>query len=73
MEANTKQTDPELRVFSISEFCERNGLARSTVYEEHHRGRLRIKKVGRKSVIHIDDEAAWLNSLPLLSTASRER
>jgi predicted DNA-binding transcriptional regulator AlpA len=62
----TEKSDPNRKTFSISEFMARHGLARSTVYEECHRGRLRILKIGRKSVIHVDDEAKWLGSLPAL-------
>jgi hypothetical protein len=61
---------PELQVFTIDQFCDRHGICRSTVYHEHTRGRLRISKIGSKSVIRIEDEKAWRDSLPALGASS---
>jgi hypothetical protein len=66
MSDDRKQTDTSRKLFSISEIATRNSIARSTVYLEHGRGRLTIRKLGRKSVVFAEDELAWLNSLPLL-------
>jgi hypothetical protein len=66
MDNATQKAPTTPRVLSVKEFCARNNIARSTAYEEHQRGRLTIRKVGKKSIITIDDEAAWLSSLPLL-------
>jgi hypothetical protein len=60
---------PELQVFTIDQFCDRHGLCRSTVYLEAKRGRLRISKIGTKSIIRIEDERAWRDSLPALGAA----
>jgi predicted DNA-binding protein YlxM (UPF0122 family) len=64
-----QKTDTSRGLFSLSEFAERNGIARSTVYVEHERGRLIIRKLGRKSVILAEDEAQWRSGLPLLRTS----
>jgi excisionase family DNA binding protein len=56
---------------SISTFCERHDIGRSTVYEEIKKGRLRAVKVGRRTLITDEDERAWLASLPSLRTASQ--
>jgi predicted site-specific integrase-resolvase len=52
--------------FSIAEFCERNGVCRDTAYKENKRGQLKIRKVGKKSIITAEDEREWRNSRPLL-------
>jgi predicted DNA-binding transcriptional regulator AlpA len=52
--------------YSIKEFIERNGISRATVYEESKRGRLKIRKIGGKSVVLAIDERDWRNALPLL-------
>jgi excisionase family DNA binding protein len=56
--------------FSITTFCERNDVGRSTVYEEIKSGRLRAVKVGRRTLIREEDERAWLAALPSVQTDS---
>ncbi len=56
--------------YSIKEFIERNGISHATVYEESKRGRLKIRKVGKKSIITALDERAWRDALPLLHPAT---
>jgi hypothetical protein len=61
------------RASTLREFCARNSVSRSFAYEEHHRGRLKITKAGKKSLILNEDEEAWRASLPALeSRASAE-
>ena len=45
--------------FSIMEFCERNGISRTLAYAEIRNGRLKTRKVGRRQLITVQDEAAW--------------
>ena len=72
MHDDTKQTtDTSRKLFSLSEFAARNGIARSTIYLEHERGRLTIRKLGRKSVILAEDELLWRNGLPPLRKVPR--
>ena len=52
-----------LRAFSIDEFCRRYGIGRTTAYAEISAGRLRRRKVGKRSLIAEDDAEAWLDSL----------
>jgi predicted DNA-binding transcriptional regulator AlpA len=54
------------RAITVPEFAERYGLCRATVYEERKRGRLKISKVGAKSLIFDTDEEAWRNAVPAL-------
>jgi excisionase family DNA binding protein len=51
------------RAFSIDEFCRRYGIGRTTSYAEIAAGRLRCRKVGKRSLITEDDAEAWLESL----------
>jgi hypothetical protein len=56
------------RASTLREFCARNRVSRSFAYEEHHRGRLKITKAGKKSLILEEDERAWRDALPALET-----
>jgi excisionase family DNA binding protein len=61
----------EKRAFSIPEFCLLYGVCRTTVYEEIRAGRLRAVKVGRRTLILVDDAEAWLAALPTLGETGR--
>jgi len=50
--------------FDLSTFCIWGGIGRSQAYEEAKRGRLRLTKCGRKTLVTLDDAEAWLASLP---------
>ena len=51
--------------FDLQEFCHwAGGICRSFVYEEVKRGRLRLTKIGRKTVVTVEDAKAWLAALP---------
>lgn len=67
-------SDPEstpialpLRAFGIAEFCRRYGIGRTTAYAEIAAGRLRRRKVGKRSLITEDDAEAWLKCLPTIT------
>lgn len=49
--------------FNIDNFCKWADIGRSHVYEEVQRGRLRLTKCGRRSLITFDDATAWLAAL----------
>ena len=49
--------------YSIAGLAAETGLSRTTIYEEVKKGRLRITKVGRRSIVTDDDAHAWLHSL----------
>ncbi|MCF4124955.1 MULTISPECIES: helix-turn-helix domain-containing protein [Methylobacterium] len=49
---------------SIEDFCRWAGIGRSLAYKEIEAGRLRIKKVGRRTLITMDAARAWLANLP---------
>ena len=52
------------RALSIKEFSERYGIGRSSVYEELKAKRLRARKIGKRTIITVDDAEEWLHKLP---------
>jgi hypothetical protein len=52
--------------FAVREFCARYGICRQTFYDELKRGRIKAKKLGKKTVILRADAEAWATSLPAL-------
>jgi len=55
------------RAMSILEFCERYNVGRTLAYEEINAGRLRARKVGKRTIICDDEAEAWLKSLPVIN------
>ena len=49
---------------TVDEFCRWASIGRSKFYQEVTEGRIRLRKVGRKSVVTVPDARAWLESLP---------
>jgi len=58
------------RAFRIEEFAHRNSISRAQVYLELKAGRLYARKVGSATLITIEDESAWLASLPAMKTSA---
>ena len=58
------------RAMSVPEFCQRYGPGRTTAYQEIQAGRLRARKVGRRTIISQDDAEDWLRTLPTASTST---
>ena len=57
------------RAMSIREFCDRYGPGRTKTYEELRSGRLRGRKIGKRTIIAEDDAEDWLRSLPIIEAA----
>jgi excisionase family DNA binding protein len=57
------------RAMSIAEFCERYGPGRTKTYEELKSGRLRARKIGKRTIITEDDAEDWLLRLPVIGGA----
>lgn len=57
---------------SPREFARRNGLGLTKTYEEIKSGRLIARKCGTRTLITLDDERSWVQSLPKLSPRSSE-
>ena len=75
MDANRKISEVELqrralqRAMSIAEFCERYGPGRTKTYEELKSGRLRARKIGKRTIITEDDAEDWLLRLPVIGVS----
>ena len=57
------------RAMSIAEFCERYGPGRTKTYEELKSGRLRARKIGKRTIITEDDAEDWLLRLPVIGAS----
>ena len=60
----------EKRAYSVDEFCQRYGVGRTTAYEEIKAGRLRVAKVGKRTLVTADAAELWLRNLPTAQAAS---
>lgn len=54
----------EVLAVPIPEAARIGGVGRSTIYAEISRGHLKTRKVGRRTIVMVDDLKAWLASLP---------
>lgn len=68
----SKSEFTERNCFSVKQFCFRNGIGRTTAYKEIKEGRLRPKKVGKRTLISIEEEARWLGDAPAFGAFSHE-
>lgn len=50
--------------FSVSEFCRCYAIGRTSAYAEIASGRLRTRKVGRRTLILREDAENWAAALP---------
>ena len=57
--AANEQSTSARAAFSIDVFCQENDTCRSKAYEEINAGRLRILKVGRRTLITPESAEAW--------------
>ena len=73
MSVNLEQRKEEARQprcsSSLRNFAERHDISLRLTYDEIKAGRLKIKKVGRRSIVTDEDEEAWLRSLSGPETA----
>ena len=61
---NTSNGISSTGAMTIFDFCKWAGIGRTAVYEEINRGRLKIRKCGRRTLVPTEEAVAWLNSLP---------
>ena len=54
--------------YSIAEIIEMSGVCRTTIYAEIKTGRLKVRKLGRRTLILADELHHWLSSLPVAKT-----
>lgn len=51
-------------LFTLKEFGRRNSVSRATVYRLIDKKKLRVTKIGRRSLISAESEKVFLDSLP---------
>jgi excisionase family DNA binding protein len=66
---NTHEHQYEAVGRSVKETAEKSGVCRSIVYEEIASGRLKARKLGRRTIILESDRRAWLESLPVVKAS----
>lgn len=49
---------------TVDDFCHWASIGRNKAYEEAKAGRLKMRKIGRKTVITMADATNWLAALP---------
>jgi excisionase family DNA binding protein len=52
------------RALGVAEAAKAAGVGRTTLFEAIRKGEVTARKVGRRTIITVDDLDAWLNSLP---------
>ena len=52
--------------YSIAEVMTQSGLGRDTIYKAIHEGRLKARKLGRRTVVLAGDLQAFLEALPVM-------
>ena len=60
------------RAMSIRVFCESYGIGHTKAYEEIKAGRLKARKVGKRTIVTADDADDWLSRLPAIHEALDE-
>lgn len=60
------------RVMSIAQFSENYGIGRTKTCEELKSGRLRGRKIGKRTIITEDDAEDWLRRLPIIPVSASE-
>lgn len=68
--ADAEVNPAQQRAYSIREFCGRYNVGRTKVYQEIAARRLNAVKVGRRTLIRMDDAEAWLAALPSVQATS---
>jgi len=58
------QPPPTKGAMSVDEFLHWASIGRNKFYDEVNSKRLKMRKIGRKSVVTMHDAMEWLNALP---------
>lgn len=56
--------DDQPTAFSVRQFCEMHAIGRTTFYEEVKYGRLRIRKLGKRTLVLREEAERWVCALP---------
>jgi len=60
----TNEAEMEIAAFTVQEFLIWARMGRNKFYDEVNEGNIKIRKLGRKTLILKTDAMAWLNALP---------
>jgi len=52
--------------YSVAEVMAQSGLGRDTIYKAIHAGKLKARKVGRRTLVLSSDLQSFLESLPVM-------
>jgi excisionase family DNA binding protein len=61
------------RALGVAEAAKAAGVGRTTLFEAIRKGEITARKVGRRTIITVDDLDAWLNSLPKRTDLGSDR
>jgi excisionase family DNA binding protein len=56
--------DQQKRALSVEEAAKAAGIGRTMLFEEIRKGRITARKVGRRTIIAVDELDTWLKGLP---------
>ena len=59
--------------FSLDEFARRHQIGVTTIYAEIKAGRLTARKIGRRTVIAVNDAEAWREQLPRVRSVQSQQ
>jgi len=70
--ARERERRARQRAMSVARFSEDYAIGRTKAYEELKSGRLRGRKVGKRTIITDDDAEAWLQRLPTVMALAQK-
>lgn len=56
--------DDQPTAFSVRKFCQMHAIGRTTFYEEVKYGRLRVRKLGKRTLVLREEAERWVDALP---------
>jgi hypothetical protein len=62
------ETDHHAGAMSIYKFCDWAGIGRTSAYAEIKAGRLRVRKMGARTIVEVSEAQRWLASLPRMES-----
>ena len=64
------ETKPNTGAMTVPEFLDWARIGRTTFYREAAAGRIKLRKIGAKTVILRSDALAWLSDLPVAEVSA---
>lgn len=66
-----KRMEKHKRASSLADFCSRYGIGRTRTYDEINAGRLKVVKVGKRTLVPEDSAESWLKSLTAVTPKTK--